>query len=34
MVWLMPKSVSVPEKTLEHWSSLYIAYRYRTKAAL
>lgn len=26
--------VSVPEKTLEHWASLYITYRYRSKAAL
>jgi hypothetical protein len=26
--------VSVPEKTLEHWSSQYIAYRYRSRAAL
>jgi hypothetical protein len=26
--------VSVPEKTLEHWSSQYLAYRYRSKAAL
>jgi hypothetical protein len=25
---------SVPEKTLEHWSSQYVAYRYRSKAAL
>jgi hypothetical protein len=30
----MPQSVSVPEKTLEHWSSQYITYRYRSKAAL
>jgi hypothetical protein len=34
IVWLMRKSVSVPEKTLEHWSSQYITYRYRSKAAL
>jgi hypothetical protein len=34
MVWLMPQSVSVPEKTLEHWSSQYVTYRYRSKAAL
>lgn len=27
-------SVSVPEKTLEHWASLYLTYRYRSKAAL
>ncbi|MEU4290021.1 hypothetical protein AB0E63_17520 [Kribbella sp. NPDC026596] len=27
-------SVSVPEKTLEHWSSLYLAYRYKSNAAL
>src|SRR5260370_26716845 len=33
-VWLMPRSVSVPEKTLEHWSSQYVIYRYRSKAAL
>ncbi|NYE38012.1 hypothetical protein F4692_003157 [Nocardioides cavernae] len=26
--------VSVPEKTLEHWSSLYLAYRYRSRAAM
>lgn len=30
----MPQSVSVPEKTLEHWSSQYLTYRYRSKAAL
>ena len=30
----MTKSVSVPEKTLEHWSSLYLAYRYRSQVAL
>jgi hypothetical protein len=30
----MPRSVSVPEKTLEHWSSQYLTYRYRSKAAL
>src|SRR5262245_56456544 len=30
----MPQSVSVPEKTLEHWSSQYVTYRYRSKAAL
>lgn len=34
MVWLMPQSVSIPEKTLEHWSSQYVTYRYRSKAAL
>lgn len=33
-VWLMPRSVTVPEKTLEHWSSQYVTYRYRSKAAL
>jgi hypothetical protein len=33
MVWFMPKSVSVPEKTLEHWSSQYITYRYKSNAA-
>lgn len=27
-------SVSVPEKTLEHWASLHLTYRYRSKAAL
>jgi hypothetical protein len=26
--------VSVPEKTLEHWSSQYLNYRYRSKASL
>lgn len=26
--------VSVPEKTLEHWLSQYVTYRYRSKAAL
>jgi hypothetical protein len=30
----MSQSVSVPEKTLEHWSSQYVTYRYRSKAAL
>jgi hypothetical protein len=30
----MPQPVSVPEKTLEHWSSQYITYRYRSNAAL
>ena len=30
----MTRSVSVPEKTLEHWSSQYVTYRYRSKAAL
>jgi hypothetical protein len=30
----MPPSVSVPEKTLEHWASQYVTYRYRSKAAL
>lgn len=34
MVWLMPTSVSVPEKTLEHWSSQYVTYRYSSRAAL
>ena len=33
-MWLMRKSVSVPEKTLEHWSSQYITYRYPSQAAL
>src|SRR4051794_13240487 len=26
--------VSVPEKTLEHWASLYLTYRYRSHASL
>lgn len=26
--------VSIPEKTLEHWSSQYVTYRYRSKAAM
>lgn len=26
--------MSVPEKTLEHWASQYVTYRYRSKAAL
>lgn len=26
--------VSVPEKTLEHWASIYLTYRYRSHAAL
>jgi hypothetical protein len=30
----MASLVSVPEKTLEHWSSQYVTYRYRSKAAL
>jgi hypothetical protein len=30
----MPQPVSVPEKTLEHWSSQYIVFRYRSNAAL
>jgi hypothetical protein len=30
----MSQSVSVPEKTLEHWSSQYVTYRYGPKAAL
>ena len=30
----MRKSVSIPEKTLEHWSSQYLTYRYLSKAAL
>jgi hypothetical protein len=34
IVLLMPSFVSVPEKTLEHWSSQYITFRYRTRAAL
>jgi len=27
-------TVSVPEKTLEHWASLYLAYRYRSLASM
>jgi hypothetical protein len=34
MVWIMPPSVSVPEKTLEHWSSQYVTYLYYSWAAL
>ncbi|MEV1159307.1 hypothetical protein AB0J27_28340 [Micromonospora chokoriensis] len=30
----MPPSVSIPEKTLEHWASQYLTYRYRSRAAL
>jgi hypothetical protein len=30
----MPQPASVPEKTLEHWSSQYITYRYRSNVAL
>lgn len=30
---VVPQFVSVPEKTLEHWASQYIAYRYRSWAA-
>jgi hypothetical protein len=30
----MTQSVSVPEKTLEHWSSLYLTYRYRAQVSL
>jgi hypothetical protein len=30
----MPRSVAVPEKTLEHWTSQHITYRYLTKASL
>lgn len=30
----MNPPVSIPEKTLEHWSSQYLTYRYRSKAAL
>jgi hypothetical protein len=29
----MTQKVSVPEKTLEHWASLCVAYRYRSLAA-
>ena len=29
----MAQNVSVPEKTLEHWASLCVAYRYRSLAA-
>ncbi len=31
---LVAQRVSVPEKTLEHWASQYIMYRYRAQAAL
>jgi len=31
---LMAPSVSIPEKTLEHWASQYVTYRYSSKAAL
>jgi hypothetical protein len=34
MVWIMPESVSVPEKTLEYWSSQYVTYLYHSWAAL
>jgi hypothetical protein len=34
VVFLAPHSVSVPEKTLEHWSSQYVTYLYRSLAAL
>jgi hypothetical protein len=30
----MAQFVSVPEKTLEHWSSLYLTYRYRSQVSL
>jgi hypothetical protein len=33
MVCFMPPSVSVPEKTPEHWSSQYVMYRYCAQAA-
>ena len=33
IVFTMTQNVSVPEKTLEHWASLCIAYRYRSLAA-
>jgi hypothetical protein len=33
IVFTVTQSVSVPEKTLEHWASLCIAYRYRSLAA-
>jgi|SRR5699024_5844541 len=28
------RRVAVPEKTLEHWASMYVTYRYRSKASL
>ena len=34
ILWPMPQSVAVPEKTIEHWSSQYIMFRYGTKVAL
>ncbi|WP_405065013.1 hypothetical protein OG558_23965 [Kribbella sp. NBC_01510] len=30
----MRGTVSAPEKTLEHWASQYLAYRFKSKAAL
>ena len=33
IVFTMTQNVSVPEKTLEHWASLCVAYRYRSLAA-
>ena len=30
----MRASVSIPEKTLEHWTSQYVTYRFRSKAAM
>lgn len=29
----MPPRVNIPEKTLEHWASIYITYRFRSKAS-
>jgi len=34
IVRLMTQSVSAPEKTLEHFSSLYLTYRYRSQVSL
>lgn len=31
---IVTQRVSVPEKTLEHWASQYIMYRYRAQASL
>ncbi len=33
IVLTMTQNVSVPEKTLEHWASLCVAYRYQSLAA-
>jgi hypothetical protein len=33
-VYGYPMTVSIPEKTLEHWCSQYLTYRYNSLAAL